>query len=250
MPRPFAAPALAPVLDANESARLRNGYVGEAMRRDRLWRSPDFTRNAVIGLLSLAILVNLAWIVGLDKVMHPIQRWKQDRGPIVVDIIVPPDVYEIPPEPVPNPVPAEFRRKPSAVQIEPPRTEMTPPPMNTETHSTTQARIGSASDAPLQLFNADGSLRLPTASVHIGKEKIENPEEAAKAQWADIQSRGENPLDCKRTRFAGKFARDESLGDKVSRKYLKWIGLMDGAGIAEREAEKKKRAADGCDPAE
>lgn len=250
MSRPLASTASAPVLDANESARLRNGYVGEAMRRDRLWRAPEFTRNAVIGLISLAILVNLVWIVGLDLVMQPIRQMQPDRGPIVVDIIVPPDVFELPPEPVPQPVPAEFRRKPSAVQIEPPQTQMTPPPLNADASSSTQARIGSASDAPLQLFNPDGSLRMPKATVRIGKEKIENPQEAAKAQWAEIEARGENPLDCKRTRFAGKFTRDESVGDKVTRKYLKWIGLMDADVIAERAQAKERRAADGCDPAE
>ena len=237
-------------IDANESARLRIGFAGEAIRRERLWRSRHFARNAVIGLVSLAILINLAWIVGLNKVMHPIQRLKLDRGPIVVNIITPPEVFEVPPEPVPDPVRAEFKSKPSAVKIEPPQTEMTPPPLNTEISSSTQARIGSASDAPLRLFNADGSLRMPEATVHIGPEKIENPQEAAKAQWADIQTRGENPLDCKRTRFAGNFARDESVGDKVSRKYLKWIGLVDQEGIAERAAEKQQRAADGCDPVE
>lgn len=250
MSRRFAALAKAPVLDANESLRLRNGFVGEALRRDRLWRSRHFARNTVIGLVALAILLNLVWIVGLEQVMQTIERPQPDRGPIVVNIITPPDVFEIPPEPVPEPVPAQFRSKPSAVRIEPPKTELTPPPLNTETSSSTQARIGSASDAPLKLFNADGSLRMPKATVRIGPEKIENPQEAAKAQWADIQLRGENPLDCQRTQFAGKFARDESVGDKVSRKYLKWIGLMDGAGIAERAAEKERRAADGCDPAQ
>ncbi|MGB0133494.1 hypothetical protein [Dokdonella sp.] len=250
MSRSFASPALAPVLDANESARLRNGFAGEALRRERLWRSPAFTRNAVIGLVWLAILLNLVWIVGLDQAMQPVQRMLPDRGPVIVDIIVPPEVFELPPEPVPQPVPAEFRRKPSAIQIEPPQTEMTPPPMNADSSSSTQARIGSAGEAPLQLFNADGSLRLPNATVRIGKEKIENPQEAARAEWAEIEARGENPLDCKRTRFAGKFARDESVGDKVARKYLKWIGLVDGAGIAERAADKERRAADGCDPAE
>lgn len=237
-------------LDANESARLRNGFAGEAIRRERLWRSRHFARNTVIGLVALAILVNLGWIVGLEHVMHPIKGRAPDRGPIVVNIITPPDIFELPPEPVPEPVPAQFRSKPSAVRIEPPQTEMTPPPMNPETSSSTQARIGTASEAPLQLFNSDGSLRMPKATVHIGPQKIENPQEAAKAQWADIQTRGENPLDCKRTRFAGNFARDESMGDKVSRKYLKWIGLVDQEGIAERAAEKRKRAADGCDPAE
>jgi hypothetical protein len=250
MSRRFAALASAPVLDANESARLRVGYAGEALRRERLWQAPQFARNTVVGLVVLAILVNSIWIIGLDQVMQPILRLQPDRGPVIVNIITPPEVFEVPPEPVPEPVPAEFRSKPSAVQIEPPKTELTPPPLNTETSTSTQARIGSASEAPLQLFNTDGSLRMPKSTTRIGPAKIENPLEAAKAQWAEIETRGENPLDCKRTQFAGKFARDESVGDKVSRKYLKWIGLMDGAGIAERAAAREQRARDGCDPAD
>lgn len=237
-----------PRLDEKESARLRVGYIGESLRRDRLWRTRHFARNAVIGLAALTVLLNVLWIAGLDMAMHTIERPHPDRGPVVVNLITPPEVFEVPPEPVPQPIRPEFRSKPSAVRIEPPQTEMTPPPLNAESSESTEARIGTATEAPLQLFNADGSLRMPKAAVRIGPEKIENPQEAAKAQWAEIQARGDNPLDCNRTRFARSFAPDESLGDKVSRKYLKWIGMMDGAGIAERAAEKERRAAAGCDP--
>ena len=112
----------------------------------------------------------------------------------------------------------------------------------------TQARIGAAGAGGLRLFNADGSIRLPEAGSANGTETAANPIEAGKARWAEMQVRGENPLDCQRSRFAAAYAPDESLGDKVSRKYLKWIGLADPAGIAERAAAKQARAADGCDP--
>ena len=69
-------------------------------------------------------------------------------------------------------------------------------------------------------------------------------------RWAEIETRGENPLDCQRTRFAAAFRRDESVGDEVARKYLSWIGLADRAGIAERAQQREGRAADGCDPAD
>lgn len=90
-------------------------------------------------------------------------------------------------------------------------------------------------------FNADGSIRLPEAGSANGTETAANPIEAGKARWAEMQVRGENPLDCQRSRFAAAYAPDESLGDKVSRKYLKWIGLADPAGIAERAAAKQTR---------
>lgn len=235
------------VIEASESARLRNGFAGQKLRRDGLWRSPSLERRTVYALVATAIVANLLWILGLERVMQPFVADEPSRGPIQVSIIEPPPVFEIPPEPQPEPV--EFRRRHSAIRIEPPQTKMTPPPLNAETGAQTQARIGSAGEPALNLFNADGSLRLPKATTRIGPEPHENPQEAGKARWAEIQNRGENPLDCQRTRFAGAFRRDESLGDEVSRKYLKWIGLADGAGIAERAADKARRASDGCDPA-
>lgn len=239
-----AAHATTFVIDASESARLRSGFAGRKLRRDALWESPTLERRTVRVLVAAAILANLLWMAGLDRVMQRLTPREGARGPIEVSIIVPPEQFEIPPEPQPEPV--EFRRRPSAIRIEPPQTRLAPPPLNTESGAQTQARMGSAGE--LRLFNADGSLRLPKATARIGPEPLQNPQEAGKARWAEIRDRGENPLDCTRTRFAGAFRRDESLGDEVSRKYLKWIGLADGAGIAERAAEKARRAADGCDP--
>lgn len=248
MSNPPAAPATATLLDAQDSARLRNAYAGKMVRRTHLWRRPHFQIRSITFLIAAAFLANLLWIVGLDRVMTPMHSDDPDHGPIVVNIITPPEIFEVPPEPEPQPV--EFRKRPSKVQIAAPETKTTPPPMTTETSAQTQARIGAAGEPALNLFNPDGSLRMPKARDRIGAAKIDNPQEAAKAQWAEIQSRGENPLDCKKTRFANAFARDESIGDKVSRKYLSWIGLADGAGIAERAADKRRRANDGCDPAD
>ena len=236
------------MLDAQEQARLRNAYAGHLLRRNQLWQRPHFQRNAIYALTAVALLVNLLWMFGLDRAMAPFDQAEPSRGPIVVNIITPPEVFEVPPEPQPAHV--EFRNRPSTVRIAPPETKSTPPPMTAESGSETQARIGAAGEPVLNLFNADGSLRMPKATTHIGPKKIDNPQEAGKARWAEIQNRGENPLDCKKTRFANAFRRDESVGDEVARKYLKWIGLADGAVIAERAAAKQRRANDGCDPAD
>lgn len=248
MSDPPAAPATASLIDAQDSARLRNAYAGKMVRRNQLWQRPHFRSQSVYALVAAALLATVLWITGLDRVMAPLIRGEEDRGPIVVNIITPPEVFEIPPEPQPEHV--EFKRRPSKVQIATPQTKTTPPPLTAETSAQTQARIGSAGEPTLNLFNADGSLHMPKARDRIGAAKIDNPQEAAKAQWAEIQNRGENPLDCKKTRFANAFRRDESIGDKVSRKYLSWIGLADRAGIAERAAAKQQRANDGCDPAD
>lgn len=243
-----AAPATATVLDAQDRARLRNVYAGQLIRRNQLWQRPHFQRNVVYAVAAAAVLANLLWMFGLDRIMAPLNRHDPDRGPIVVNIITPPDVFDIPPEPQPEHI--EFRSRPSRVRIAPPETKTTPPPMTAETGSQTQARIGSAGDPTLNLFNADGSLRMPNSRPRIGAETIDNPQEAARAKWAEIRSRGENPLDCKKTRFANAFRADESVGDEVARKYLSWIGLADRAVIAERAAAKQRRANDGCDPAD
>ncbi len=248
MSNPAAAPPTATPLDESGTALLRSTYAGNLARRDQLWRREPFQRRWAHALIAVAIITNLLWIIGLDRVMAPLTDMAPDRGPIVVNIIFAPEIFEIPPEPEPDQV--EFRKRPSVVQIRPPETTLTPPPMTSETSSQTQARIGSAGEPALNLFKADGSLRMPKAEIRIGPKQIDNPQEAAKARWAEIQSRGENPLDCKKTRFANAFRRDESVGDKVSRKYLAWVGLADRAGIAERSAEKQRRADDGCDPAD
>ena len=99
--------------------------------------------------------------------------------------------------------------------------------------------------APPQLFNPDGSIRVggnaPQAPI-----APKNPRDAAKARWAEIEKRG-NPVDCHKTRFAQAYAPDESTGDKVARKYLKWIGLVNTQAIEHRNAQRAQSG--GCDPA-
>jgi hypothetical protein len=246
MSNPPAAPATADPLDAQDQARLRNSYVGQLLRRSQLWQRPQFQRRITWAFVTAAVLANLLWMFALDRVMAPLIPVEPDRGPIVVNIIVPPKVFEIPAEP--QPLPVEFRKRPSRILIAPPETRTTVPPLTSETDAETRARIGTAGKPALNLFNADGSLRMPTARTRIGAQKIDNPQEAARAEWAEIRNRGENPLDCKKTRFANAFRRDESVGDSVARKYLKWIGLADGAVIAERASAKQQRANEGCDP--
>lgn len=246
MTHPPTDPATSTIPDANDLARLRNHIVGRSLVRDRRWRAEVFDRRKVWAMVGLAVVANLVWILGLDRVMVGALWQEPDRGPIQVSIIEPEPVFDIPPEP--EPAPTEFKQRESAIVIEPPVTKITPPPLNAADRNTTEARIGSAGAGGLKLFNADGSIRLPESAAATGPKSETNPIAEGKARWAEMQVRGENPLDCQRTRFAQAYAPDESLGDKVSRKYLKWIGLADPAGIAERAAKREARAADGCDP--
>ncbi|WP_440222312.1 hypothetical protein ACQQ2N_14615 [Dokdonella sp. MW10] len=220
-------------------------YARRFRERHALWHRRHFTRNAVLGLLALALLLNLGWVLTLHGVM--LTGEAPDAGvAIQVSVIEPPTTYEVPPEPEP---PA-FERRPSRIVVAPPTAKTPPPPRVEEAPSTTSARIGSAGTPAPKLFNPDGSLRLPEAgAVRIGPApEPENPQAAASARWAEMQERGENPLDCTRTRFAKGFRTDQSVGDRVAGKYLSWIGLADQQGIAERAAAREQRAADGCDP--
>lgn len=233
-------------LTDSESARLRSNFSKRARQREGHWLTPHFGRKAGVFLVAAALIANLAWIIGLDLAMFGFRSNAVDRGAIQVSVIEPLQVYELPPEPQPQPI--VFQRRVSKVQIAPPETKLTPPPRTSEATNQTQARMGISGAAPVVLFNTDGSLRLPTEKILIGPDKIDNPQEAGKARWAEIQKRGENPLDCTRTRFAGQFRTDQSAGDRIAGKYLSWIGLADQQGIAERAAEREQRAAEGCDP--
>ncbi|HKE47518.1 MAG TPA: hypothetical protein VKB52_05600, partial [Rhodanobacteraceae bacterium] len=147
------------------------------------------------------------------------------------------------------PEPPPFVHHPaSKVKVEAPKVELPPPPQAAEEDTDAmRARMGESGAPAPQLFNPDGSIKL-APQVLVPKTGPSNPQEAAKQRWAEIEKRGDNPLDCKRTRFAKAFARDESVGDKVSRKYLKWIGLGDGEAIEHRAQQREQRAEEGCEP--
>lgn len=102
----------------------------------------------------------------------------------------------------------------------------------------TRAREADAPAPTGQLFNADGTVRLPPP---------DNPSPTKEQVAAELLQRGHNILHCRQTRFADSYARDETLGDKVSRKYLAWIGMADMHNIEERAARHKAEATEACD---
>jgi hypothetical protein len=219
-------------------------------QRSLRWTKPVRDRRLLLLGLLLALLVTVLELLGFAAGMHPYLHHAPRRSSIDVVLIEPePDV----PPPPPEPEPPEFVRRPSRIAIAPPQVRITPPrPRPADDPNAMSARIGSA-DAPAppkppapQLFNPDGSIRLGSAAGVIAPPSApKTAQEAAKARWAEIQKQGENPLDCKKTRFAQAFAPDESAGSGVARKYLSWVGLYDPHDNEKRAA----RAAEGCDPA-
>lgn len=245
MPRP--APAVG-TSSLHEPGALHFQTDRLPWQRSLRWTEPSRDRRLLgLGIL-LAVLITLLELVGFAVGMrsyhvHP------PSSQVVQVILIEPEADLPPPPPEPEP---PIVAHPSRIAIAPPKVRTTPPPPRpAEPSDAMNARIGTAGTAAPapQLFNPDGSIRLGAGSAPSLPQAPKNPREAAKARWAEMQKRGENPLDCKRTRFAQVFTPDESLGDKVSRKYLKWIGLGDGEAIAHRVEQREQRAADGCDPA-
>lgn len=203
-------------------------------------------RLLLLGFL-LALLITVLELVGFGLGMKPFRNLPRIDKAIHV-VLIEPEPPPPPPPPEPEPEPPEIVRRPSRIAIEPPKVRTTPPPPRATEQTDANARIGSAGVAAPQLFNPDGSVRLGEGKPLVApSSKPENPREAAKARWAEIEKRG-NPLNCKKTRFANAFSKDESLGDKVAGKYLKWVGLADPEAIAHR---RQQRAEDGgCEPAQ
>lgn len=239
---PPRTPAREPSL--SEPASLRFAADGLPWQRSLRWTRPLRDRRAIAFCGVLALLVVVLELVGFALGMKPLRPLPR-AGTIQVVLIEP----EPPPPPAPpEPEPPEIVRRASRIAIDTPQVRTkTPPPERTEAGEP-NARIGSAGVAAPQLFNPDGSIRLGGSGVVAPPSpKPENPQEAAKARWAQIEKRG-NPLDCKKTRFAGAFQPDMDLGDKVASRYLKWIGLADGEAIAHRRRQRADSG--GCEPAE
>jgi hypothetical protein len=232
----------------HEPARLRFQNDRLPWQRSLRWGKPQRDRRLLLigGLIAFA--VTLVEIVGFGLGMRT-YHIHHPRPPQVISVVlIEPDSALPPPPPEPEP---PIVARPSRIAITPPKVKTLPPPPLTadEDNDAMRARIGSggATEAP-QLFNPDGSIRIGTGNGAPTLPKApKTAQEAGKERWAKIEERG-NPLDCKKTRFANAFAPDESAGDKVSRKYLKWVGLADTQAIEHRNRARSESG--GCEPAE
>lgn len=229
-----------------DAGRLRFASDRLPWQRSLRWTPPPRDRWLLLVGLFVAIAFTVIELVGFGLSMrHQIALQLPPQRPRMIDVILiePPPELPIPAEPEPPP----FTPRTSKVRVEAPKVELPPAPQPAEEDTDAmRARMGASGAAAPRLFNPDGSIKLsvPTAPPP----KATNPQEAARQRWAEMERRGANPLDCKRTRFAQAFKRDQSLGDEVSSKYLKWIGLGDPEAIQHRAEQREQRAAEGCDP--
>ncbi len=228
----------------HEPAALRFATDRLPWQRSLRWTAPVRDRRLLLLGGLLAVLITVLELVGFGLGMKPYRTPRSITPPIRVTLIEP-VAESLPPPPEPEP-PIVVRS--SRIAVAPPEVKTPPPvPRQAEDSDAMRARIGAGgASAPPQLFNPDGSIRLGDTAVRPAQAPAD-PRQAAKERWAEMQQRGENPLDCKRTRFADDWAADESGGDAVARKYLKWIGLADGEAIAHRAEQRRQRAREGCD---
>ena len=229
-----------PDLSALAELRFRDA---QPWQRSLRWAVPPRDRRLFRLGLAAALLATLLELTGLAVIMKPVRSPRAAATPIQVVSIDLEQEFPIPPEPVP---PAIVTR-PSKIAVEPPKIKTPPPPPRpAEDSDGLRARIGEAgSAAPPVLFNPDGSIRMndvaPVAPVAPKTER-----EAALARWSSIEKGGKNLLNCRKSKLAGGYAPDESVGSGVARKYLSWVGLYDPHDTQKRA----QRAEQGCDPVE
>jgi hypothetical protein len=246
-PTPASPDGTAPSL--HEPGALHFNTDREPWQRSLRWTTPQRDRRLLALGVLFAIALTVLQLVGFALAMRSHRPWSAPRHNEPIQVVLLETEPEVPPPPEPEP-PIVVR--PSHIAIAPPEMKKSPPPppRPAEDSHETQARIGAAgnatpSPAQPQLFNPDGSIRLGEPARLSVPEKPKTEREAARARWAQIDA-PINPLDCKKTRFAGAFAPDVDLGDKVAGKYLKWIGLADPEAIAHRNQQRAD--AGGCEP--
>ncbi len=223
-------------------------FRGPWQRSLRHEKEPIDWRKFALGLVIAVVLTGLE-LIGFNRGMQLHRIDNNYRGAIVVSLIDEAPLLEIIEPPLPEPEPLQSR--PSKIRIDTPKTPAAAPPVvKAESESKEMnARIGEAGSAA-RLFDASGRVRIPDAAVKPSAPVAATQQQRARENWKALQERGENPLDCQRTRFAQAFRKDQSVGDAVAGKYLKYIGLANQASIGRNLEERESRAADGCDQSE
>lgn len=235
-PRP---PNADPALVAARVLPLRRALLHELR-----WRSPDLDRRRIVVAVVVVLLVHLLLVLLVRDGMR-MKPFVDDRSDVLrVTLIdapplpVPPTVHELPPLSVAAPPDGTARnapapaRKPQAVrQVE------APAPSSGEVEGVV------ATPAAPSLYNADGSLRIAPAPPPA---QAVDPLTRDKRVAEEMLQRGHNIVRCKRTRFAGAYTPDESLGERAARRYGAYVGLYNPA-VAQKAAKRAADARDDCD---
>jgi hypothetical protein len=186
-----------------------------------LQRAPAWPRRWRIAAIALLLILHTAGLILVRRAMHPNVSLPQAKIEVRLIAAMPEPAL---PEP---PVHAAHVLAREALRASAPRTPAAPAP----------AREAVATQE-LRLFNADGSLQLQAEKSFDAM-----PERQA----AELRSRGHNIIHCRQTRFAQGYRRDATVGEEVSRRYLKWIGLYNAAYVEAKAAQREAEHAAACD---
>jgi hypothetical protein len=177
------------------------------------------------GAILLLLLPHLGVLIDLE-----VKRATPEPEQTTIEIRLIPDPPKEPPLPEPPPL-NSLHATADRPHAKPAPPHLLPAPAN-------MVIAPSELATEMRLFNPDGTVYLPAQ-----KPQAPTPEQRA----AELRQRGHNMIHCRQTRFAQDFALDESLGDRIARKYLVWIGIADMQGIEDRNARRKAEVAAACD---
>lgn len=238
---PSPRPRLTPSDPARVAARVLP--LRRALLHELRWRPPDISWRRVAVALSVVALAHLLLVLLVRDAMRP-KPFVEDRRDVVqVRLIeLPPpieatSVHELPPLAVVAPVTGTARNAPAPARRESGQRQVAAPAAASE-----GAEAVVATPSAPSLYNADGSLRLAPAP----EQEPPDPMSQRKQVAEEMLQRGHNLIRCRRTRFAGAYRPDESLGESAARKYGAYVGLYNPA-TAQKAAERAAAARDGCD---
>ena len=200
---------------AEWDAGIRKRAIGH------LQRVPAWPRRWRIAAIALLLILHTVGVILVRRAMHPHASWPQAKIEVRLIATMPEPAL---PEP---PVHAARVLAREALRASASRIPAAPAPAP-------EAAIVQE----LRLFNGDGSLRLqPEKSFDAMPER----------QAAELRSRGHNIIHCRQTRFAQGYRREATVGEEVSRRYLRWIGLYNAAYVEAKAAQREAEHATACD---
>jgi hypothetical protein len=240
-PEPPRPPTVDPAQIAARVLPLRRALLHELR-----WRPPDVSWRRITIAIVVMLLAHLLLVLLVRDGMR-LKPFKGDRRDVLRVTLIerpPPPLPEVstvrelptlsvtaPPTGTARNAPAPSRRQQDVRQVE------APAPSSGEAEG-----VVATPSAP-SLYNADGSLRVsPVAPTAEPEHPLLRDKRAAE----ELLARGHNIVRCKRTRFAGAYTPDESLGERAARKYGAYVGLYNPA-VAQQAAKRAADAREDCD---
>jgi hypothetical protein len=215
-----------------------------ALLHELRWRAPDVSPRRIAVAVAVVVLAHLLLVLLVRDAMRPKPFVEDRRDVIQVSLIErpllpePAVVHELPPLSVSAPPTGSARNAPAPARRERGQRQVEAPAA-----ASGDAEGIVATPAAPSLYNADGSLRLAPAAP---EPEARDPMTRGKLAAEELAQRGHNIVRCKRTRFAGAYTPDESLGDRAARKYGAYVGLYNPA-TAQKAAKRAADARGDCD---